>query len=197
MHHKPLTMHRGANQATRQNGDERCGFHKVSHSQSTDASVASGQWDGKALLPSKDQNPLVTPSARSCETGSVLRGLPNGCLGPLKADPGVRAVTERFGGRSAAATKRDPFFDGIKAPISVFQFHRAVHDQRPVPNDFNGDFRHSVSCSISGDDGRRNSRDGCGRRRWSACRPRLIPVRKAPCTDTGSLPTSDAEFSGP
>ena len=31
--------------------------------------------------------------------------------------------------------------------------------------------------------GRRNNRDGCGRRRWNACRPRLIQVRTAPCRD--------------
>ena len=54
------------------------------------------------------------------------------------------------------------------------------------------------SCQVfSGAAGRRNTRDGCGHRRWSACRPRLIRARKARCKDTGSLPVSGAEFSGP
>jgi hypothetical protein len=59
----------------------------------------------------------------------------------------MRAVTEWLGCGSAAATKRDPFFGGIKFPVSVFQFHWAVHEQGPVSNDFDGDFRHAVSCS--------------------------------------------------
>jgi hypothetical protein len=70
------------------------------------------------------------------ETASVLRGLPDRCLCRLKANPGMRAVTERLGGGSAAAAKRDTSFDGIKFPLSVFQFHRAVHDQGPVSTDF-------------------------------------------------------------
>src|ERR1041385_3552722 len=52
----------------------------------------------------------------------------NRFLGGFKSNLGMRAVTKRFLGRSAAAAKRHARFDRKFVAVTVDQFHIALHD---------------------------------------------------------------------